>query len=438
MRTPLLATVALFASTACDGSPGASPGAGDTEPFDTTGTTAAGEGPGTTENVDTSGVATTGPNATSSTTSLGSTDADGSTDTGTLDESSTGSESSSSSGGSTTGASEDCVPVPLAWSETTALPIALGQGDRAGMLDGRLYVAGGVASKPGSLASDLVYAADIGEDGELSTWEPQAALPLPGAAQQLVVAGGNLYGVGIPDASLAVFGFPTGQIVWRANIEDGDITAWVLDPALFPFPFVSGFSTFGTEDHLYVVGGSSLTGGAPSSSVTYAQVYDDGTLSPFIGGEQLPSPLVGAGAAVLDGEALLVAGVDPTEGATGTESYAASLQADGNPDTWAAATVLPQAQFSPSVVRAGDRVLALGGFYVDQVTQQITGVADQAFSTLDGVSWLEETALPAPRNAGSAVANDEFVFLVGGAAGQLPDTIDTASVLVSRHCDVTP
>ena len=364
-----------------------------------------------------------------------STAAPGSSSSG---EDSTGSDASttsdggseSSTGAGTSGGPAECVAIDLDWQETTALPDGIGQRGRAVIVGDRLYVAGGISFTT-LQGLPPVYATTIEDDGSLGAWEPQAPLPGPGYSQQLVVTGEQLWVVGTPGGPQPVFGGFQSAFVWRAEMDEGEITAWTPMPSTLANPDLETFVAFGYGGRIYVAGGAPRFAGQVQSAVHSAPVLGDRGLGAWTEHlNALPSPMMLGAAITTETEVFIFGGEDPTPGEVGSVDYRATIFQGGAPGTWASATALPERSLSPALAQAGERILAIGGA-TPGANEQPEGTTDQVYSTLDGTSWTAETSLPAGRAFASAAANDQFVFVIGGTTA--PPLADS-SVLVSAHC----
>jgi len=137
------------------------------------------------------------------------------------------------------------------WQSTTTLPKALYRHAVAAH-DGYVYVTGGF---DGTTAQVQVYAARVMGDGRLGNWEEIASLPAGRFYHRTVVHDGRLVVLGGTDDSsngfTSVYAAPIG--------DDGQLGAWTTETAL-PQPlyrFAAVSVTKYGSDYIYVLGGLS-------------------------------------------------------------------------------------------------------------------------------------------------------------------------------------
>ncbi|MEM6294757.1 MAG: hypothetical protein AAGA54_26015 [Myxococcota bacterium] len=76
------------------------------------------------------------------------------------------------------------------------------------------------------------------------------------------------------------------------------------------------------------------------------------------------------------------------------------------------------------------RTFAIGGGVPD-ANEVLAAPAADVYSTTDGQTWVEEADLPEARASASAIANDQFNFVLSGTTA--PPAADP-SVVVAAHC----
>lgn len=174
-----------------------------------------------------------------------------------------------------------------AWTETTALPVAL-HSMGVVIFHGDLYIAGGSTS--GNAPTAAVYRSRIDVTGALGAWQTEAALPFARAHA----------GLGMFGAYLATFGGDSGTVApntgtlstsavgdvasARIDLRTGDITSagWTTNANKLKKPVTKHTAVVAGGDVLVTAG---LYNGASTGSTeeTYAQFNNDGTVGSFNG-----------------------------------------------------------------------------------------------------------------------------------------------------------
>jgi hypothetical protein len=208
---------------------------------------------------------------------------------------------------------------------------------------GFIYVIGGETYRNGLVLLNSVERAKILQTGSLSPWEEMNAMTTPRRSPSAVIARDYLYAIGGYNGLFL-------KSVERAAIQpDGSLGVWEsLQTSLTTDRYIHGAGHVG--DYIYVVGGHIQDAGGGKSSVEWAKVLADGTLSPWHLTETTKTP-----------------------------------------------------RFLASTIAAGPFVFTLGGFqdgYLSSV-ERATSLPSGALS-----AWTEAAPLPRPRE-GAAAAVDE-------------------------------
>ncbi|MGE5042231.1 MAG: C39 family peptidase [Candidatus Levyibacteriota bacterium] len=178
---------------------------------------------------------------------------------------------------------------------SSPLPENLGMG-AATIAGDRLYFSGGFRD---SYASDKVYSASINSDGSLEEWELTGIMPEKRLGHGMVTYKGYLITLGGSDNSKYL------SSVYIAKPDaNGLISSWEQAESL-PTPiYRASIVTIGNI--ILVIGG--YDGTSSTDKIYYAEINDDGTISPWsISSNHLPSGLHGA-AEVVVGENLYIIG----------------------------------------------------------------------------------------------------------------------------------
>jgi N-acetylneuraminic acid mutarotase len=259
----------------------------------------------------------------------------------------------------------------------------------AAVLDGRIWVAGGLTTPTKATAATQFY------DPTIDTWDSGPALPkavhhamLVTYRNQLVLIGGFLARGGDPLAvtsaqvlffnpdtghwvpgpplnharaagaaavvgdKIVVVGGRTGhpeQLVGQTEVYDG--TAW-HDAAGIPVPG-DHLAAASDRSYLYAVGGRKFTA---SSNTAAVQRYDPAT-DQWTALTAMPKPVSGAGAAIIDGQLLVAGG----EGTTTVSSTVQAYDLTARTAAWTTLPSLTQGRHGLAVAAIGKTLYAIGG-----------------------------------------------------------------------------
>lgn len=160
------------------------------------------------------------------------------------------------------------------WNNTTALPIPL-FGHASVLYKGYLYVSGGTSSTTAGHVTSSVLFSKVSSDGTLGTWSYTTALPSVILHHKMVAYNDSIYVIG---GEINIGASAATTTVLKASIaSDGSLGSWISQQ---PLPenreeHISGVM----GDYIYVVGGSSGSGGNNATSTYYTQVSSTGTIS---------------------------------------------------------------------------------------------------------------------------------------------------------------
>jgi N-acetylneuraminic acid mutarotase len=231
-------------------------------------------------------------------------------------------------------------PASNTWTSKASLPDGRYQGNGAGAIAGRMYVAGGWStSGPFVTTTNSVFVYDPNTD----VWSSRANMPTPGAAGATGVIDGKLY---------VVPAFAFGAYAALLYSYDPATDAWAT---LTPPPHIHDRpAAVVLNGKFYLAGGFEIDGATNGVSATL-DMYDPAsdswtTLSP------MPTARVGAAGAALDGRFYVVGGAT----SVGPDFSTVEVY-DPVADTWTTDTPLPtpRGELVASVV-AGN-IYAIGG-----------------------------------------------------------------------------
>ncbi|MDB5177099.1 MAG: hypothetical protein JWN75_767 [Candidatus Saccharibacteria bacterium] len=248
--------------------------------------------------------------------------------------------------------------------------------------NGFLYVMGGTSanctagnSTGTSGYCNTVYISKLGANGEPQLWHPtdtnpanavywykDTNLPTDRAYSSAVAYNNRMYFMGGRNSSGIT------NVTHIADITpNGKLGTWTASTVLPSNLY--GHDTQVYNDRIYVIGGSSSVGGAPSNSVYYNKINADGTLNAWVQTTSFITGRLNQGGnmTVVWGAYMYISGGCNTVNASGyctsvsSNSQVASINADGSLDTWNSMTGLSDTRMSHSLVAWRDKVYEIGG-----------------------------------------------------------------------------
>ncbi len=239
--------------------------------------------------------------------------------------------------------------------------------------NGFLYAIGGTDST--GARTNTVYISKLGANGEPQLWHPtnadpgswdywyqDANLSTVRAYTGAVAYDNRLYLLGGIGASAPV---STVQI---ADITgNGTLSSWTSSTSLPSNRYGHDVQVY--NDRLYIIGGASTVGGAPSNSVYYNKINSDGTLNSWVQTTSFTTGRMNQGGnmTVVWGAYVYISGgcsaVNGSGYCTAVESDAqvASINADGSLDTWNTMAGVSDSRMAHSLVAWRDNVYEIGG-----------------------------------------------------------------------------
>lgn len=252
-------------------------------------------------------------------------------------------------------------PITNSWATKSPMPHAV-YAAAAGVINGRLFVVGGQADPTnGNVISDLqIY------DPASDTWTTGAPLPEPIAAANAGVVNGKLYLAG------GITPTVSGEIN-TVLVYDPAVNSWtILSPMLSAREFAG---TAVINGILYVVGGF-----APLNPFTGIQVNTVDSYNPatdtWTSLASMPTARYQLAAGVINGKIYAAGGTDNTNTLTTVESY------DPVANTWTTAASMLTAAYGPNAGVINNTFILAGG---NTLQNQLVS-AVEAFSATSGTT----------------------------------------------------
>lgn len=289
---------------------------------------------------------------------------------------------------------------------TAAAPTVARQELYPEVLDGRLYVAGGL------LTPNTGYSAHFESyDPATDAWTRLATLPEARHHIALAAAGGLIYGVG---------GFSGGFPNWRAQAS-----AYVYDPRAnrweegVPLPYPSAEGVFATiSERLYLVGGRVRAHDDARHFNDHADTARSLVFNPANGRwsaiADAPTARNSAAAAVIDGRLFVVGGRQAIKQADGSlrQVNVPHLEVyDPRTDRWSVRAPMPQAQGGLAAAAHGGRLYVFGG---EQWVPEQKVFANAWVYDPTSDRWRALPPLPTPRHGLGAAVIGNRIHVVGG------------------------
>ncbi|MGG0939846.1 kelch repeat-containing protein [Brevibacillus centrosporus] len=270
-------------------------------------------------------------------------------------------------------------PVANTWSAAKTPPAYERFGHVSGVIDGKIYTAGGYNGTV-QQAYTLVY------DPALDTWTTKATMPAGAYDAAGAVANGKLYHIGGNGSTTTVYEYDPIANVWatKAPMPTGRFQA----------------TAFTIKGLIYVVGGRQV-----STTVATVEVYDPATNVWGTKPSNLPTARYGMGnhAAVLNDVAFLIGGYTATYSAA-NEMY------DPRFDPWTKRKAMPTARYGLGVAEVGGKLYALGGETASASKTTVNEMYDPATDT-----WTAKATLSARSYFGLGTINGK-IYCTGDAS----------------------
>lgn len=316
------------------------------------------------------------------------------------------------------------IAAPYLWHEGRSLPSPT-QEIYPTVFNGEIYVGGGFVPEGEPVFFGLAPSTAIAIYNPVANlW--RAARPLPDARHHLGMASSQhfLYGIG-------GFSGVKGN-AWQARNEVFRLSSaeheWQVGPSL-PVPLAESVYASHSGD-IHVIGGKTLGSNSTSNTDTYSHyvLVDDKHWE-----SAAPSSVSrnSAASAVLNNNIYVVGGRQSGKAAKNL-SFCEFYSIDE--DKWVSFCPLPVALAGLAAVALNGRIFVSGGEAFGAKGDWRTGKAFRHVWSYDANkdSWAQELDMPEPRHGHGAVAIENSMFIMGGAAKVGPqETLSSMRVLKS-------
>jgi len=282
--------------------------------------------------------------------------------------------------------------------------------------------------------------------GACSGWCTNSAYNLPAARSNfsLVTYNGFLYAMGGVDGSgtrqstvyVAKIGANGEPQLWHpTDTNKANWVYWYQDTGLSSIR--SDFSALAYNNRMYVIGGRS-TSGTPVSTVEIANINPTGTLGSWTTSTALPSALYGQSAQVYNDRLYVLGGASTVGGAPSSTVSYIKINNDGSLNSWISTTAL-----SPGRIANGGNFSVIWGAYI-YVSGGCTAVNGSGYCTTvasdtqvasinaDGSldAWNTVGGVASQRMGFNMVAWQNDIYEIGGCSAQDPSTGDCNNSLI--------
>lgn len=277
-----------------------------------------------------------------------------------------------------------------------------------------------------------VYVAKIGANGEPRLWHPTdinqnnwvywyraGDLTSPRSMTAAVASNNHIYLLGGKTSSGGVVSV-TNSVQIADIIPTGELGSWTTSGSNLPFnSYGHGAQIY--NQRLYTIGGASSIGGAPSNSVYFTKINNDGSINSWIQTSSFSNGRISNGGnftSVWGGYIYLSGGCLAVNGSgycttVGDDTQMASINADGSLDIWNTNASVSDARMGHSLISWRDRIYEIGGC---SSQNSVTGTCTGSLATIkygvinqDGDASTVDQSVPAgtaPCSGGSAYSCD--------------------------------
>ncbi|MBI5241471.1 MAG: hypothetical protein HY926_13445 [Elusimicrobia bacterium] len=274
-------------------------------------------------------------------------------------------------------------------------------------VSGYLCNIGGLSGTNGALSGNKVFCAQARPDGTVGDWVQRTSLPEPVFFHSALSAGSRIYVLGGYHYNEAAGLFVSSTVYYAEVAADGTVSPWASAAPLPEPAFFMGAAVW--DGTIYVTGGWDAQW--LLSSAYSADIRPDGSLAPWQTRRSLPQGVY-THAAVSNGTLYLLGGAVENGTLIHNLVYHARINADKSLGEWGTTSPLPQPLSNHAAVTAGGRIIVAGGWTGPYATDAVVAADIQPDQTLGG--WAGLPSLPQPLYMhGGAVAGD-YLYVSGG------------------------
>ncbi len=285
------------------------------------------------------------------------------------------------------------------WTETTPLPTGL-TWHSATVVNGYIFVLGG---DPGSGVISDIYSAQINSDSSVGDWSLVGNLFSDRGGHTAVGYNGHIYVLGGYDGSGNV---NTAEFAKVKAGGSGTLGSWATTNNT-SFIDRAEHTTVVYNGYIYVIGGD---GGGFLSSVQYAQINDDGTLSNWSSTTSFNSNRIGHSTVAYNGYMYILAG---DAGSYFSDVQYAPINSNGTLGSWQYTQNLPINMSWHSSIAYNGYIYTIGGR--NNYTSYISTVYYAHINSNGTIgSWSTTTSLPFARSNHDTVVYNGYVYALGG------------------------
>ena len=306
----------------------------------------------------------------------------------------------------------------IGWINDTPLEVPIANSASI-VTKNRVYLFG---NGDGSLGYSTVYTAPINSDGTLGAWVTDTALPGAVSNSQAVTIGNRVYLICSRESGAPVY---TGKVYTASINSDGTIGTWSLTTSV-PVAMVGGQAIV-TRNRIYMIGGHNGT--SALSTIYFATVYPDGSLSSWTSATSLPVAITNSQAVVTKNRVYLLGGHNGTNALN--TIYTAAINSDGSIGVWVNSGTLPTTIHSSLAFISNNTVYLLGGNTGSGFGTIVSTVYSAPINS-DGIlgTWVARTSLPGPLSQSQVIATQNKIYLIGGHDGtSYVSTVYSAPIL---------
>ncbi len=296
-------------------------------------------------------------------------------------------------------------PLPFLSNSVTTTPrLSPTYSHSAVVNNGYIYVTGG--SDSGANATSTVSFAQINADGSVGRWATTTPLPAVDTAVPVVVNNGYIYAMGgIDPASSA-----TATVLFAQISATSSVGGWATTT---PLPAARYFGPAVVNNgYIYIMGGS-VTGGALTSTVLFAQISATSSVGRWATTTPLPAVRSQSVAVVNNGYIYVTGGIDVSNFSTATVLFA-QISATSSVGRWATTTPLPASVYEHSAVVNNGYIYVTGGAYTSSENNTSSIFFAQISATSSVGRWINTAPLPLEIINHSSVINNGNIYSIAG------------------------